>query len=170
MEEMVKSPWPSLLAAQFPLHLARLFEGTPMPSGRKALSIESLGVSEAMKCPSCGAEASGKFCSSCGGPLKVEKCSSCGASAPPGSKFCTGCGKPMRAGGRKSVSGSSAQRPGRQEPVPAGNANMAWWVAGGMLVVTLVALGYPMEQKPRPERFHPEKVRHNNWNTPFYPS
>ncbi|MGW8264730.1 MAG: tetratricopeptide repeat protein [Longimicrobiales bacterium] len=28
--------------------------------------------------------------------------------------------------------------------MPAGNANMAWWVAGGLLVVTLVALGFPV--------------------------
>jgi len=32
----------------------------------------------------------------------------------------------------------------------------------------LVALGYPAEQKPRPERFQPEKVKHNSWQTPFY--
>lgn len=97
-----------------------------------------------MKCPSCGVEASGNFCSSCGSPLKVEKCSSCGASVPPGSKFCTGCGKPLGPGGRdqeKRVGGRGWRPP---EPEPAGNANMAWWVAGGLLVVTLVALGYPV--------------------------
>lgn len=32
----------------------------------------------------------------------------------------------------------------------------------------LVALGYPMEHKPRPERFHPERVRHNGWEQPFF--
>ncbi|MGW8314192.1 MAG: nitroreductase family protein [Bacteroidales bacterium] len=32
----------------------------------------------------------------------------------------------------------------------------------------LVALGYPSEQRPRPDRFHPEKVRHNGWDTPYY--
>lgn len=97
-----------------------------------------------MKCPSCGAEASGKFCSSCGSPLKVVKCSSCGASAPPGSKFCTGCGKPLGAGGGKKGPKGASQGRGRQDPVPAGNANMAWWVAGGLLLVTLVVLGYPV--------------------------
>jgi tetratricopeptide (TPR) repeat protein len=30
------------------------------------------------------------------------------------------------------------------DPVPPGNAKLAWWVAGGLLVVTLVALGYPV--------------------------
>ncbi len=32
----------------------------------------------------------------------------------------------------------------------------------------LVALGYPEEQKPRPERFHAEKVRSNGWEKPFF--
>jgi len=107
-----------------------------------------------MKCPSCGVEASGKFCSSCGGSLKVEKCSSCGSSVSVGAKFCTNCGatapgagkKPK---GRKSGVGGAKGGPGQTqvEPVPPGNANMAWWVAGVMLVVTLIALGYPVLTK-----------------------
>ncbi len=32
----------------------------------------------------------------------------------------------------------------------------------------LVALGYSEEQKPRPERFHAEKVKHNGWETSFF--
>jgi nitroreductase len=32
----------------------------------------------------------------------------------------------------------------------------------------LVALGYPMEHKTRPERFHPDKVKYNRWDTPYY--
>lgn len=32
----------------------------------------------------------------------------------------------------------------------------------------LVALGYPDEKKPRPRRFHPEKVLLNRWNNPFF--
>jgi len=32
----------------------------------------------------------------------------------------------------------------------------------------LVALGFPGEQKPRPERFHAEKVKHNVWDQTFY--
>jgi nitroreductase len=32
----------------------------------------------------------------------------------------------------------------------------------------MVALGYPDEIKPRPERFHPEKVRHNSWEQPYF--
>ncbi len=37
-----------------------------------------------------------------------------------------------------------------------------------VLPFALVALGYPEEHKPRPERFHPEKVKHNNWDTPYF--
>ena len=32
----------------------------------------------------------------------------------------------------------------------------------------LVALGYPNEIKPRPERFHSGKVRHNSWEQPYF--
>jgi nitroreductase len=32
----------------------------------------------------------------------------------------------------------------------------------------MVALGYPEEHKPRPERFHPEKVRYNGWDQAFF--
>ena len=34
---------------------------------------------------------------------------------------------------------------------------------------SLVALGYPEEQKPRPDRFHSEKVKFNGWNNPYFP-
>jgi len=32
----------------------------------------------------------------------------------------------------------------------------------------LVALGYADEHKPRPERFHPEKVKSNGWDQPYF--
>jgi nitroreductase len=32
----------------------------------------------------------------------------------------------------------------------------------------LVALGYPDEKRPRPQRFHPEKVRLDRWSNPFF--
>jgi nitroreductase len=32
----------------------------------------------------------------------------------------------------------------------------------------LVALGYPREQKQRPDRFRPDKVRHNVWELLYY--
>ena len=103
-----------------------------------------------MKCPTCGAEASGNFCSSCGSTLKAEKCPACGASIPPGGKFCTSCGKPLGKQGRKGrpqgASPPEGTRTGQSqaEANAPGNANLAWWVAGVLLVVTLVALGYPV--------------------------
>jgi nitroreductase len=32
----------------------------------------------------------------------------------------------------------------------------------------LVALGYPEEQKARPDRFHSEKVKYNGWNNAYF--
>ncbi|MDF1574660.1 MAG: nitroreductase family protein [Bacteroidales bacterium] len=32
----------------------------------------------------------------------------------------------------------------------------------------MVALGYPEEQKPRPERFHAEKVKYNSWDSAYF--
>ena len=32
----------------------------------------------------------------------------------------------------------------------------------------LVALGYPEEHKPRPDRFHPEKVKYNGWDKTYF--
>lgn len=111
-----------------------------------------------MKCPSCGAEASGNFCSSCGGSLKLEKCPSCGAGVAPGSRFCTSCGKRLPGskstrphGGKEGAQGGASK--GEARPARGGRAassdagpgnNLAWWVAGGLLVVLILALGYPI--------------------------
>ncbi len=32
----------------------------------------------------------------------------------------------------------------------------------------LVALGYPREEKPRPERFHADKVKYHHWKQPYF--
>ena len=37
-----------------------------------------------------------------------------------------------------------------------------------VLPFALVALGYPEEQKPRPQRFHAEKVKHNAWGSSYF--
>lgn len=34
----------------------------------------------------------------------------------------------------------------------------------------LVAMGYPAERKPRPDRFHREKVKRDHWSNPYYNS
>lgn len=36
---------------------------------------------------------------------------------------------------------------------------------GHIQAFALVALGHPSEQKPRPERFDPSRIYHNNWNS-----
>ncbi|MCH7874233.1 MAG: zinc ribbon domain-containing protein [Gemmatimonadetes bacterium] len=76
-----------------------------------------------VKCPSCGANASGKFCSNCGANLGGNACSSCGASLSAGAKFCHACGAPAAGGAVRERSGS-----------------MPWVVAGGAVVALLVVL------------------------------
>ena len=101
-----------------------------------------------MKCPTCGAETSGNYCSSCGNALKAAKCPSCGAATPPESRFCTNCGKPIpgsskRSGGRR-PGVPPGPVPGERAPGGLSGGNLGWWVAGALLVVVLVALGYPI--------------------------
>jgi tetratricopeptide (TPR) repeat protein len=117
-----------------------------------------------MKCPSCGAEASGRFCSSCGGPLAAEKCPACAAPTPPGSKFCTSCGTALagaankaggggagggrgakeRAGGAGRQAGTGGTTPGHPEQHPPAGRNAAWWVAGVLLVLVILVIGFPI--------------------------
>ena len=103
-----------------------------------------------MKCPSCGVDASGKFCASCGSPLRTKKCTSCGAAVAPGSRFCNGCGTVVPGGGGPKKTGTA--RPGSGQGAsgakatasgPDRSSNLAWWVAGALLLVVLFALGYP---------------------------
>jgi hypothetical protein len=81
-----------------------------------------------MKCPNCGADASGKFCASCGASLKTSSCAVCGKPLSPGAKFCHACGTPVRGG-----SGGPAAR-GPISPIP-------WVIAGAAVVVCLLVLG-----------------------------
>ncbi|MFH1765767.1 MAG: zinc ribbon domain-containing protein [Gemmatimonadota bacterium] len=94
-----------------------------------------------MKCPSCGAVASGSFCASCGNPLKEKNCPACKADVPEGSRYCIACGKALSGGG--GARGRNVQTPA-PAPIAGGNAKLAWWVAGALLVVVLFALGYPV--------------------------
>jgi len=95
------------------------------------------------KCPSCGAETSGKFCSECGSPLGEIACAHCGAKNPPRAKFCGECGSPMPASGRRlNISA---------RPTPRGD-RMAWYVAGlavlGLLVVIVITVGRKSQGPP----------------------
>ncbi|HUF13224.1 MAG TPA: zinc ribbon domain-containing protein [Longimicrobiales bacterium] len=52
-----------------------------------------------MKCPACGADATGAFCSRCGSRVSAAvTCRRCGDELPSDARFCTRCGAPARAG------------------------------------------------------------------------
>lgn len=50
-----------------------------------------------MKCPTCHAEAGGKFCSNCGAALSGATCRVCSAPLTPGARFCHLCGSALGA-------------------------------------------------------------------------
>jgi len=96
-----------------------------------------------MHCTQCGAQAQGRFCASCGASLKALSCRSCGAATVPGTRFCTSCGAGVggakTAGPRRRGSASAGSAAAKQGGLDAG-----WWVAGGLLVVTLLVVGVGM--------------------------
>ncbi|HEX9727957.1 MAG TPA: zinc ribbon domain-containing protein [Gemmatimonadales bacterium] len=73
-----------------------------------------------MTCPTCGADASGKFCSACGSPLSGSTCGQCGASLSPGARFCHACG------------GSAVATAPRHAPLP--------WIIAGVAVIGLLVV------------------------------
>jgi len=77
------------------------------------------------KCPSCGAESTGKFCHTCGTPLGGATCAACGAKLSGRSKFCASCGAPVA---------------GRAAGGVAPNQRAAWIVSGVCLVALLVTV------------------------------
>lgn len=76
-----------------------------------------------MKCPNCGASATGKFCSSCGGRLGAASCTACGAAQTAGARFCHACGAAAGAG-----------------PAVTAPANQVPWIVAGVAVVALLAV------------------------------
>ena len=83
-----------------------------------------------MKCPSCGSGAeSGRFCANCGAALGKAECSGCGHKPPAGARFCNQCGAAMGA------SQTSALASGNQ---------VAWWMAGGLLLGLVLVIAYPV--------------------------
>lgn len=76
-----------------------------------------------MKCPSCGADAAGKFCSTCGAALAGASCAVCSAPLTAGARFCHVCGTPLRAPRR-----------------PASRNQMVPWIVAAVTVALLVVV------------------------------
>jgi len=76
-------------------------------------------------CPSCGADATGKFCANCGAPLQGAACSACRAPLTPGAKFCHRCGTPAGLA---------------RAPQPSGIGNALPWAVAAIALLALIAL------------------------------
>jgi ribosomal protein L40E len=87
-----------------------------------------------MKCPKCGATASGKFCSTCGTALGKQVCAKCGAALTPGAKFCHSCGASETGAGGGTAAPSATP----------------WIIAGGAVVVLLIVLAVTQIRPPAP--------------------
>jgi tetratricopeptide (TPR) repeat protein len=85
-----------------------------------------------MRCPSCGAEASGKYCANCGASLAKEKCRGCDRPLGPGIRFCPHCGEAV---GVPSRTGE----------------NVAWYVAGAAMLVLIIILALNLFGDRTPE-------------------
>ncbi len=89
-----------------------------------------------MKCPSCGAAAEGgRFCANCGVALGTPECSRCGHEPPAGARFCNQCGNALGA------SSTITQASGNQ---------VAWWMAGALLLGLILVIAYPVYGPGRP--------------------
>src|SRR5690349_15481068 len=78
----------------------------------------------ATRCPTCGAQATGKFCSNCAAPLAGATCLACNAPLSPGAKFCHRCGTRV---------GSEAP------PIARTATNIVPWSIAGISLLAVVA-------------------------------
>lgn len=96
----------------------RLMRGGCDPFPSFSISYASAPVT-AVTCPSCGAQAAGKFCRSCGASLGGQACGRCGGALAPQARFCAQCGQ------------SAAS------PVTGGNARLVWFLIGAAVTTVL---------------------------------
>jgi len=94
------------------------------------------------RCPSCGADATGRFCSNCGAPLAGALCAACRAPLSAGAKFCHRCGAPA---------GLTANAAPRESGV----GNALPWAVAGIALLALIALAagqrFGRTREPAPE-------------------
>ena len=94
-----------------------------------------------MKCPSCGTDVEGgRFCANCGAALEKPKCPSCGHKPPAGARFCNQCGTAM--GASPTVTHASGNQ-------------VAWWMAGALLLGLILVIAYPVYGPGRPDATAP---------------
>lgn len=91
-----------------------------------------------MKCPTCGASATGKFCHNCGAALGKRACAKCGAALTGSAKFCHACGAPSA--GSAGVGAATGTRAG----------GIPWFLVGGGVVVLLVVVAVVQLQPGTP--------------------
>ena len=95
-----------------------------------------------MKCPSCGAAAEGgRFCANCGGALGTPECSRCGHKPPAGARFCNQCGNALGASPTITQTSGNTNTSGNQ---------LAWWMAGALLLGLILVIAYPVYSPGRP--------------------
>ena len=93
-----------------------------------------------MKCPSCGTAAEGgRFCANCGAALGAPECPRCGHKPPAGARFCNQCGTAM--GAAMGASPTTTHTSGNQ---------VAWWMAGALLLGLILVIAYPVYSPGRP--------------------
>ena len=85
-------------------------------------------------CPSCAAEASGRFCPQCGVAIDAA-CRECQNPLPAGARFCNQCGATASA-----VPAAAAAAPARQPVLP--------WVVAGVAIVALAAVAIAPRLSP----------------------
>lgn len=100
--------------------------------------VTFLSMPATSACPSCGAQASGKFCSECGAPLAGAVCAGCRAALTPGAKFCHRCGLPAGAPAPAVTAGPAGASTVAADAKGFGGA-LPWAVAA-IALVALIAL------------------------------